>query len=141
MTAPVFMWEILVPTERRLEPGKFYTTRFHQVWDAKIREITGGLTIQQPVKGQWVAPSGELFNERMIPVRIMATEAQISGIIDMTMDYYDQLAILCYRVSDAVILRHRKLPHPCKKGCQYAKDVSMPENSCVGGCMYDKERA
>lgn len=102
------MWEILVPTEKRLEPEKFYTTRYHRVWDTKVREITGGLTIMTPSKGQWVSPTGELFIERMIPVRIVATEAQISTIIDLTLEYYDQLAVLCYKLSDQVILRHRK---------------------------------
>jgi hypothetical protein len=102
-----YMWEILVPTEIRQQPGKFYRTRYHRVWDGKVRAISGGLTIMSPAKGQWKAPSGELFIERMIPVRIVATRAQISEIIDMTMEYYDQLAILCYKISDEVILKHR----------------------------------
>ena len=104
------MWEILVPTEKRVPiPGGnlFYTTRFHKFWDKMVRNITGGLTVMQPAKGQWVAPSGELFDERMIPVRIIATRAEIEKIIDMTMKYYDQLAILCYKISDEVILKHK----------------------------------
>ena len=28
--------------------------------------------------------------------------------------------------------------HPCAKRCQYAIDVSMPEHSCLGECMYDR---
>jgi hypothetical protein len=102
------MWEILVPTERRADPGKFYTTRYHRVWDANVRAITGGLTILTPAKGQWVSPDGVLFLERMIPVRIVGTREQIEIIIDMTMEYYDQLAIMCYKVSDEVILKYRK---------------------------------
>lgn len=102
------MWEILVPTERRVSPGKFYTTRYHRVWDAKVRAITDGLTILTPAKGQWVSPDGELFSERMIPVRIMGTREQLEAIIDMTMVYYDQLAIMCYKLSDEVILKYRK---------------------------------
>ena len=98
------MWEILVPTVRRAN-GKPYTTRFHRVWDAKVRSITGGLTVLSPAKGQWVAPDGELFAERMIPVRIMGTRQQIEQVIDHTIVYYDQLAVLCYKVSDEVILR------------------------------------
>lgn len=31
------IWEILVPTERRLSPGKYYTTRYHRVWDKKVQ--------------------------------------------------------------------------------------------------------
>jgi len=102
------MWEILVPTERRLEPGKYYTTRYHRVWDTKVREITGGLTVMAPARGQWVNPStGELFKERMIPVRIMATRTEIEKVIDLTLSYYDQLAVLCYKVSDEVILKYK----------------------------------
>lgn len=105
-TGKICMWEILVPTERRLQPGKFYTTRYHRVWDAKVRELAGGLTVMTPAQGQWVAPDGALFKERMIPVRIMATRPQIEKIIDHTMIYYDQLAVLCYKISDEVIMRN-----------------------------------
>lgn len=101
------MWEILVPTLRRVD-GKPYRTRYHRVWDEKVRSITGGLTILTPAKGQWVAPCGQLYSERMIPVRIMATREQIEQIIDHTIVYYDQLAVLCYRISDEVIMRHAK---------------------------------
>jgi hypothetical protein len=100
------LWEILVPTVRRVD-GRPYRTRYHRVWDAQVRAITGGLTIHSPVKGQWVAPDGELFLERMIPVRIVATREQIEQIVDMTISYYDQLAVLCCKVADEVILRHR----------------------------------
>jgi hypothetical protein len=100
------MWEILVPTVRRTD-GKPYRTRYHRIWDEKVRKISGGLTILAPAKGQWKSPSGELFIERMIPVRIVATRAQIDEIINMTLTYYDQLAVLCYKISDEVILKHQ----------------------------------
>lgn len=103
------MWEILVPTVRRLEPGKYYTTRYHRVWDSKVREITGGLTIMTPARGQWVHPTtGELFQERMIPVRIIATREEIEKVVDITMSYYDQLAVLCYKISDEVIFKTKE---------------------------------
>lgn len=102
-----YMWEILVPTIRRAD-GKPIKTRFHRVWDAKVRALSGGLTILSPAKGQWIARDGELFVERMIPVRIMCTEDQINQIVDMTLDYYDQLAVLAYKISDNVIMRHAK---------------------------------
>ena len=106
--AAKFRWEILVPTERRLEPGKFYTTRYHRVWDSKVREITSGLTIMSPVRGQWISPDGLLFNERMIPVRIIATRDEIEKVVDLTLSYYDQLAVLCYKISDEVIVKYKK---------------------------------
>jgi hypothetical protein len=107
------LWEILVPTEKRIKAhpmadakANFYSTRFHKVWDAKVRAITGGLTIMAPSKGQWKSPEGELFLERMIPVRIVATREQIEEIIEITLLYYDQLAVLCYKLSDEVILKY-----------------------------------
>jgi hypothetical protein len=29
-------------------------------------------------------------------------------------------------------------PHPCDNGCQFAKDVGMPEQTCCGDCQYNK---
>lgn len=99
------LWEILVPTIRN--DGRPIKTRFHKVWDAKVRAISGGLTIMAPVKGQWKSKTGTLFLERMIPVRIVATREHINKIIDLTLDYYEQEAVLCYSLSDEVILKHR----------------------------------
>ena len=98
------MWEIMVPTQKN--DGTPNRTRYHRVWDEKVRAIAGGLTILRPAVGQWVSPEGELFKERMIPVRIMCTREQIEEIIDITMSYYDQLAVLAYKVSDECILKH-----------------------------------
>jgi hypothetical protein len=100
------LWEILVPTVKSVDPPKYYTTRYHQVWDAKVRQITGGLTITPPARGQWVAPDGELFIERMIPVRIICTQEQIDAIADMTASYYNQQAVMFYRLTDAVQIKH-----------------------------------
>lgn len=100
----LIFWEILVPTQSN--EGIPYRTRFHKVWDEKVRAITGGLTIIPPVKGQWVAPNGELFSERMIPVRIACTEEQIETIADMTAKYYKQKAILFYMVSNNIKIKN-----------------------------------
>lgn len=118
------LWEILVPTERNKgvsddAKNPYYTTRYHRVWDDKVRAITGGLTIMTPAKGQWVSPSGETFVERMIPVRIVATREQIEQIIDMTMEYYNQHAVLCYKLSDEVILKQRNSALAPAKECTY----------------------
>lgn len=119
----VFMWEILVPTEKRLskedreriltlgDPASklCFTTRYHRVWDEKVRAITGGLTILTPANGQWVSQDGELFAERMIPERFAASRHQMNEIMTLTMEYYDQLAVMCYKVSDEVVIRHKEL--------------------------------
>lgn len=103
------VWEILVPTEKRKKPGKYYSTRYHKVWDSKVRAITGGLTVMSPAKGQWVNPhDGQLFNERMIPVRIIATREEIEKVVNLTLKYYDQLAVLCYKISDEIILKYNE---------------------------------
>lgn len=98
------LWEILVPTIRR-QGGKPYRTRYHRVWDQRVRAISGGLTVVHPVKGQWVSKDKEVFIERMIPVRIACTREQIEEIIDMTLVYYDQLEVMAYLVSEEVIIR------------------------------------
>jgi len=97
------LWEILVPTVRN--SGKPFRLRYHRVWDKKVRAITGGLTIMPVAKGQWVNDDNELFQERMIPVRIAATEEQIEQISDVTAKYYDQKAIMYYLVSERVVIK------------------------------------
>lgn len=97
------LWEILVPT---ILDGKPIRTRFHRVWDQHVREISGGLTILTPAKGQWISPCGELFVERMIPVRLVCSQEQIETIADFTAKYYRQQAIMFYRVSDYVRIKH-----------------------------------
>lgn len=99
----IYLWEILVPTVRN--DGRPFRLRYHRVWDKKVRDIAGGLTIMKPANGQWVAEDGKLYAERMIPVRIAATREQIIKIIDITVVYYEQLAVLCYRIADEVIMR------------------------------------
>jgi len=98
------LWEIFVPTMR--PDGRPIRTRFHRVWDQEVEKISGGLTVYHPAKGRWVHKE-QIFEERVIPVRIMCTEAEINKIVDFTLTYYEQIAVMAYRVSDKVILRHR----------------------------------
>lgn len=100
------LWEILIPTKRN--DGRPFHTRYHRVWDEKVRSISGGLTLLPVVKGQWVQGPVLFHNERMIPVRIIATREDIEKIIDITIDYYEQEAVLAYRVADEVILKEKK---------------------------------
>lgn len=96
----VKLWEILVPTVRN--DGRPIHTRFHRVWDERVREISGGLTILTPAKGSWISEAGDLYAERMIPVRIACTEDEIEAIAEMSKRYYEQLKILVYKISDDV---------------------------------------
>jgi hypothetical protein len=102
-----YLWEILVPT---IKDGKPVRTRFHRVWDNKVREISKGLTILNPAKGQWISPDGELFEERMIPVRVACTSEEIVKIADMTAAYYNQKAVMFYKISSEVHIKHYETP-------------------------------
>lgn len=98
------LWQILVPTMRN--DGRPIKTRFHRVWDSKVREITGGLTVCTPVKGQWVneEEDGKLYHERMIPVQIACSANDIETIAKMTKKYYEQEKIFFYLLSESVFI-------------------------------------
>lgn len=95
------LWEILVPCQ--FNDGKPVRTRHHREWDKVVRKITGGLTIFKPVKGQW-EHEGTLYVERVIPVRIACTEAQIRKIAKFSLTHYRQLAVFVSLVSEKVLI-------------------------------------
>lgn len=99
------LWEVLVP--RAFNNGADVPVSHHHLWDLEVRKIAGGLTILKSAKGIWESPSGKIFREGMIPVRVACTEDQIRLIIELTISHYDQLAVMAYRISDRVIIRHR----------------------------------
>lgn len=100
------LYEILVPCQRN--DGTPIRTRHHRAWDEQIRRITGGLTILKPAIGQWVSPDGELFKDRMIPVRIACTSEQIDEVIRRTLNHYpDEAAVMAYIISEEVRIVHR----------------------------------
>lgn len=99
------LWEILVP--RCSNKGVEYPVDYHRQWDEKVRAIAGGITILKPAKGQWINPQGILSSEEMIPVRILCDESGIDKIIELTLEHYDQEAVLAYEISRNVKLRHR----------------------------------
>lgn len=110
---PRALWEILVPTKiNRKNPNTGQkelwpvTRKYHKVWDAQVREISGGLTIFTPAKGHWINPKKEIFVERMIPVRIYCSFEEIENIADFTAKYYNQEAVMFYKISDAVTIKH-----------------------------------
>jgi hypothetical protein len=102
------LWEILVPALDRL--GFKRTVQYHNVWDGTVRTITGGLTIMPPARGEWVCGSedGTIFKEPMIPVRVWATRKQMDKIAEITMEHYDQLAVMFYHISDEVLIVSRE---------------------------------
>jgi len=96
------LWEILVPTVRN--DGRPFKLKYHRVWDERVKAVSGGLTIVSPVNGVWVSPTNETFKERMIPVRIMCTREEILAIAEMSKVYYEQEAIMVFRISREVYI-------------------------------------
>lgn len=89
------LWEILVPAN--------INKKRHRKWDAKISKIAGGLTLFKPKKGRWLSGS-KLFKEKMIPVRIAATEDEMKEIAEFTAEHYEQKAVMYYLVSEVVVI-------------------------------------
>ncbi len=92
------LFEILVPTKYG-HNGKPISTKHHKNWDKYVRNISGGLTILTPGKGQWISKD-ELYEERVIPVRIMCTTEQMDKIVAFSFTHYRQIAIMYYVLSD-----------------------------------------
>ena len=104
-TQKMSLYEILVPTIINDKPVR---TKHHKNFDAKVRRISGGLTILKPAVGNWISPNGELFLERMIPVRIACNEKQINTIADIAAKHYNQIAVMYYKITDNVVIKHYK---------------------------------
>lgn len=100
------LWEILIP--KFSNQGLEYSLKYHQEWDKKVRQMAGGLTIMKTAKGHWINPSGNLFVEEMIPVRVSCAEQDIDSVIQKTINHYDQEAILAYELSSNVKLRYKE---------------------------------
>lgn len=97
-TAGLPLWEILVPTVGN--DGTPFSLRHHRNWDAFVTDLVGGLTLVKPVRGTWVDPDTSVaYTERMIPVRILCTQEQITEICKETARMYDQLAIIASLVA------------------------------------------
>lgn len=91
------LYEILVPCQ--WNDGRPVRTRHHRGWDERVRKIAGGLTILKPGKGQWIHED-DLYEDRVIPVRIFCTQKQIEWIAQITIEHYEQEAVMLYQLSD-----------------------------------------
>lgn len=94
------LWEILVPAN--FNDGTKISLESHKEWDAKAREISGGLSVLRSIKGQWIDPDGILFTEKMIRVRIKCTRTQIDKISDLVAAHYSQKSVMYHEV----IIKH-----------------------------------
>jgi hypothetical protein len=97
----VKMWEILVPAWSNT--GNIFTVAHHNVWDDKVLEIVGGLSLMPTIKGKW-----EGCKDKMIPVRIACSRFELEQILDFTMLHYNQEAVMACKVYDEVIIFQKK---------------------------------
>lgn len=95
------MWEILVP--KCDNEGKEFSISYHKWWDDYIKNISGGMTIMRSAKGIWVNDD-KVYEERMIPVRVICYEEDINRILAYTKVYYSQIAVCAYKISDKVLI-------------------------------------
>jgi hypothetical protein len=107
------LYEILVPCQKNpeynpWEKNRFFSTKYHQQWDSRVRSLTGGLTIMRPATGQWISNDGKLYVERNIPVKIMCDRSTIEKIAHMTCCHYHQLAVFYYKISDECYIYERQ---------------------------------
>lgn len=100
------LWQIMVPCN--WNDGRPVRTRHHKEWDKRVRKISKGLTVLPPARGQWVDPNSDvLYEDRVIPVNIICTEKEIDMIADITIQHYDQLAAMYFKLSDHAIIKER----------------------------------
>lgn len=102
----MMIFEILVPKDSN--SGRQFTIKHHKEWDVKVREITGGLTVQRKTKGTWISKRGELILEEMIPVKIACTPEEFQKIMRITIEHYNQYSVLGYLISNVVYTLDRK---------------------------------
>jgi hypothetical protein len=99
------LYEIFVPTKYG-DTGNPISTKHHKNWDNYVRKITGGLTLMGVARGQWLH-RGELFEERIIPVRVACEPNFINPIVTFTIEHYRQTAVMFFKVTEHVEIRYR----------------------------------
>jgi len=120
------LWEILVPASKS---KKKFTYEHHKAWDDFVKSISGGLTVLKTGKGQWISPEGILHIDRVIPCRIICSRQQIERIVNFTLAHYEQEAVLAYKISDEVILKHRNDEY---QHLAHMKDACYPTSNGNG---------
>lgn len=97
----MLLWEILVPTQFD-DTKEDIAVEHHREWERFVREVSGGLTMLRSATGQWVH-LGEVQQESVIPVRLIATREQMKEIAKLTARHYRQKVIMVYKISDEVL--------------------------------------
>lgn len=102
----IMLWEILVP--KADNEGHDFPIVWHQGWDAKVSKLAGGVTIFHSVKGIWLNPKNtRRYDDSMIPVRIACDRKTMEKVVTITMNHYNQDAVMAYVISTEVLIRNR----------------------------------
>lgn len=100
------LWEILVPYAMG---RKNVQVPYHRIWDSKVMEIAGGMTLMKVSKGSWISSkTNKTHRELMIPVRIACSEEQIKQIAEFTITHYNQEAVFVSLISEKTMIIHRE---------------------------------
>ncbi|HEY5587858.1 MAG TPA: hypothetical protein VIK86_02765 [Candidatus Paceibacterota bacterium] len=94
------LWQILVPAYKN--DGQEIEIEHHKKWDVFVQKLTNGLTIQKTSRGIWLNQNEIKYEEKMIPVKISCSKAQIKKISNFTAKHYEQEAVMFYLVSKEV---------------------------------------
>ena len=78
----------------------------HKKWDEFVMSLSDGLTVLRAGKGEWTSPEGKTHKDRMIPCRIYCNTETIYKIVDFTIEHYNQEAVMAYKLSSHVIIKH-----------------------------------
>jgi hypothetical protein len=81
------------------------------------------------------ADDAQQARERVQPyLKDMRVQYEITGVSPAGQAAPIDMVLHC----PACHVQHIDAPdtEPCKQGCQYARDIAMPEHTCGAGCMY-----
>ncbi|MGA2875723.1 MAG: hypothetical protein ABSE82_09315 [Nitrososphaerales archaeon] len=96
------LWEILVPEADNAKVP--FSEEHHEAFRRILRGIRGndGTTCNATALGYWLdKKTGEVYTEKMIPVRFRACRADAERMSEHARKYYKQVAIMAYRVASA----------------------------------------
>ena len=109
---PKSMWRIMVPEADN--KGRNFTPEYHKAWEDAVLAVSGGWTTHATARGAWTVPEDSSVQvEKMRPVDILCTKAQIDSVAAMTVRHYEQKEVLVWKVADErdVIPYHPEAQH------------------------------
>jgi len=101
---PDEMWEFLLPMINVARHRITFTEYLE--WGNEVKKITTGLVLLPFENASWCDSDGVLFKDGMVPVRVTCNKEHVQDIIELTLTYYQQPAIMAYKISDTCVVRN-----------------------------------